>query len=360
MARICLFNSTPFWGGGEKWHHRAACALRDRGHEVVVVGCPGSVLLERARRDGIEVAEYAVTNRSWLNPIVMWRLRRFFSDLRPDVVIFNGPADIKAGGMAARSAGVPRRVYRRGLARPIRDHALNRYLFTRVLTHLIPNSEETRRSLFSELGPVVPEERVQVITNGIDLVEFDARPRRPLLGDPACVTVGTVGRLTAQKNQRFLLDVARLLVDRGVPFRMFLAGSGDLEEELRMRVDGLDLGDHVAFLGFVEDVASFLDAIDIFAFSSLWEGFSNVILEAGAAGKPIVALDTSSISEGVIDGVSAFLVEAGDVEAFADRLERLVSDAALRRRMGRAARADVSERFSFARRIDELERFILG
>jgi glycosyltransferase involved in cell wall biosynthesis len=358
MRRICLFNSTPFWGGGEKWHLRAARALRDRGHDVVVLGSPGSVLVARARAEGLDVAEFVVTNRSWLNPLLMWRLRRFFSERAIDVVIFNGPADIKSGGIAARSAGVERRIYRRGLARPIRNHALNRHLFTRVLTHLIPNSTETRRSLFAEMGSVVEDRRVRVITNGIDLEEFDARPRSPLFEHDGRIVVGTVGRLTAQKNQRFLLEVARRLADRGVRFRMLFAGTGDLEDELKAQTDRLHLGDHVTFLGFVDDVPSFLDGIDIFAFSSLWEGFSNVLLEAGAAARPIVALDTSSISEGVVDGESGFLVDAGDVEAFAARIEMLVAEPALRERMGRAARADVSERFRFERKIDELERFI--
>jgi glycosyltransferase involved in cell wall biosynthesis len=360
MKRTCFFNTTPFWGGGEKWHLKAARALRARGRHVVVVGHPESPLTSRARDAGIETAEFALVNRSWLHPLKRRRLIRFFRDRAIETVIFNGPADIKAGGLAARAAGVRQRVYRRGLALPIGDRWFNRYLLTKVLTHVIPNSEETQRVLFEDIGDVVPEERMRVITNGIDLPEFDAHPYAPVFSRDGRVVLGNVGRLTVQKNQRFLLHVARSLVDQDVSFRLLIAGSGELEPELREEARRLRLEDHVEFLGFVGDVPSFLRDIDIFVLTSLWEGFSNVILEAAAVSRPTVALDISSNPEGIVEGTTGFLVEPGNVEQFAARLRRLIEDEDLRARMGDAARADVVERFRFDRKIDELEAFLWG
>jgi glycosyltransferase involved in cell wall biosynthesis len=331
---------------------------------VVVVGSPGSELVERARAAGMDAAAFPVTNRSWLNPLLLRRLRRFFEGRQVDTVIVNGPADLKSGGLAARSAGVPRRVYRRGLAVPVRDHPVNRYLFTRVLTHVVANSEETRRTLFREMGEVVPAERVAVVPNGIHLEAFDAGCARPTEARGEVreerLRLGNVGRLAAQKNQRFLLEVAGVLVERGLDFHLLVAGAGELEGELRAETRRRNLEGHVTFTGFERDVPGFLRTLDVFLLSSLWEGFGNVILEAGAARLPTVALDLSSNPETVVDGATGFLVPPGDVEAFADRVALLAADGDLRARMGSAARARVEERFRFSRTVDELDRFLHG
>ena len=92
----------------------------------MVVGSPGSALITRARAEELETVEIPLGNRSWLNPLKHRRLRRLFREHGVDTVIFNGPADLKAGGLAARAAGVVRRVYRGGLALPVRAHRLNR------------------------------------------------------------------------------------------------------------------------------------------------------------------------------------------------------------------------------------------
>jgi glycosyltransferase involved in cell wall biosynthesis len=326
---------------------------------VLVVGSPGSPLVERAREDGLAVAEFAVGGGSWLNPFLRRRLVRLFREQQVETVIFNGPADLKTGGLAARSAEVTRRIYRRGLALPVRDHPLNRHLFTRVLTHVIANSEETKRTLFKELGPVIPEERVAVISNGIDLAAFDRRPYRPVFRAPeGRLVLGTVGRLTRQKNQSLLLDVARLLADQEIPFHLLVAGSGELEVDLREKAVRLGLDDRVEFLGFLEDVQSFMKGIDLFVLPSSWEGFGYVVVEAGAARRPTVAFDISSNPEVVVDGVTGFLVEPGDVEGFAARIRDLAEHDGLRTGMGEAARRDVEARFTQDRAMDRLEAFL--
>ena len=359
MGRICFVNTTPFWGGGEKWHLEAARSFRSRGHRVLVVGSPGSPLVTRAREAGIETAEVALGNRSWLNPLKHRRLRRLFAEHRVETVVFNGPADIKTGGPAARAAGVRQRVYRRGMGLPVRAHWLNRHLFTRVLTHVVANSRDTREALFHDMGEVLPPDRVAVIPNGIDLDEFDRRAGRSVAtkdGDEA--VIGTVGRLTRQKNHSQLLDVAKVLADEGVEFRLRIAGSGELADELREKAHRLGLRDRVEFLGFVDDVPGFLGTIDVFVLTSGWEGHANVIVEAGAAGRPIVAFEVSSNPEVVVDGTTGFLAPWQDVAAFADRVRTLVDDEALRGRMGAAARADVEARFTQEHVMDMWERFL--
>ncbi len=358
---VCFFNTTPFWGGGEKWHLESAIGFRDRGHRVLVVAAPSSPLLDRARAAGLEVMGIRLSSLSALNPRVLWRLARLFRSHRIEAVIFNGPHDVKAGGLAALIARVPERVYRRGLALPVVNRWLNRFTFRRGLTRILANSEATKRTLLQNLEGAVPMERVGVIYNGIDLEAFDGRPLRPVFErQDGEVVLGNAGRLTAQKGQDFLLRVAERLQTDGVPFRLLIAGEGELEDALRRRIRDLGLEDRVELLGFVEDAPSFLKAIDVFLLSSLWEGFGYVIAEANAAGKPVVAFDVNSNPESIEDGDTGFLVPAGDLEAFAERVRTLIEDPELRRAMGRAARARVEERFQAADKLDELERLLWG
>lgn len=273
--------------------------------------------------------------------------------------MFNGPLDIKVGGLAAKAAGVPRRVYRRGLALPIRDRWLNRYLFDHVLTHLIANSEATRDMLLRDIRTRFRRSDVTVIPNGLDLHAFDRRPFRPIFQRAeGQVVLGNVGRLTTQKGHDILLEVAGVLRRRGVAFRLLVAGEGALERDLLDRARELGVHSHVEFLGFVDDVPGFLASIDIFLLGSLWEGFGYVIIEAGAASVPLVAFDVSSNPEAIEHGTTGYLVPVGDASAFAARVQELIESPDLRRSMGAAARAAVERRFQLERTVDRLERLL--
>lgn len=303
----------------------------------------------------------AITNRSGLNPLIFARLKRLFRSKRIDTVVFNGPNDLKAGGLSARSAGVQQRVYQRGLALPVRSHFVNRFLFSQVLTHIIANSEATRSALLSDFQSVVPQPDVRVIFLGIDLEGFDYRePTEDVRPDGGPVVLGTVGRLAAEKDQSLLIEVAARLKSAGVRFKLRIAGEGGLEEALRAQSRSLDVGNEVQLLGFVDDIPAFLETIDIFVLSSRWEGFGLAVVEAGAAGKPVVAFNTTSTPEVIADGETGFLVEPGDLDAFTDCVRKLVEDRALRHRMSKAARQFVEERFLVERSIDEFERYVWG
>ncbi len=359
--RICFFNSTPFWGGGEKWHLDMACGFRERGHDVTLMAHPHSPLFERARAADLDTVGFRISRRSALNPVRMWRLTNEFRSRGIETVVFNGPSEVKSGGLAARAAGVRERLYCRCLAVPVRDRWLNRYLFTRVLTHVTTNSEATKSKLLQNLGRVLPPASVRVIRHGIDLDEIDSRPLERLFErrDDELI-LGNVGRLTAQKGQAFLIDVARALKDAGLRFRLLIAGEGELKDQLRDKVRTLGVEDVVELLGFVDDVPSFLNSIDVFLLGSLWEGFGYVIAEAGAARKPVVALDISSNPEIIEHGKTGYLVQPGDVAAFAARVRELAENADLRTAMGEAGRTRMEEQFRIEREISEMEEHLWG
>src|SRR4030088_3131783 len=129
-----------------------------------------------------------------------------------------------------------------------------------------------------------------------------------------------------------------LLLERVPRARAIIAGGGDLEPYLRDLAQDVGVAKRVHVLGPRKDVPALMHAMDVFAMPSIWEGFGLVLLEAMAAGRPIVASRVAPIPEVVLDGQTGLLVPAGDSLALAEALARLASDPALAARLGEAGR----------------------
>jgi glycosyltransferase involved in cell wall biosynthesis len=354
---ICLFNSNQAWGGGEHWFLTHALHLAGRGWRVCAVTHESSELGERlSRHPHIPLLRLPIGNLSFLSPWTLARLTAFFRRHTVRSVILALPSDLKAGGIAARLAGVPDIIFRRGLALATRDTLLNRFLFRRVMTKLLCNSEHTRDMVLSANPNLIPRERTFVVHNGLDLPLFDDLPAEPLLPRQGQeMVIGCAGRLTEQKGHVYLIEAMAILRQRGIHARVLLAGTGALEGELRAHVQRLGLEAHFHFLGFVDEMKRFYAAVDIFALPSLWEGFGYVLTEAMSMRLPVVAFATSNIPEVVVHEETGLLVPVRDVEALADSLERLVRDQDLRTRLGHAGRRRVETHFTLAKTMQELE-----
>ncbi|MDO9631256.1 MAG: glycosyltransferase [Humidesulfovibrio sp.] len=355
---ICFFNSNKAWGGGERWHYDNALLARDKGYRVCVVANRESVLADRLEDEaGITLLRIAITNQSFLNPVTLLRLAHFYRQEGVEAVITCLPSDMKAGGLAARLAHVPDIIYRRGIAVPVRDRLLNRLLYGRVLTKLIVNSLNTRDCVLAENKRLIEHGRIHLVYCGFDVAAFDALPAKALVERrPGEILIGNAARLTPQKGQKLLLDIAARLKEQAIPFRVLIAGVGELEAELKAYAQARGLDDVVEFLGFVSDMKSFHETIDIFALTSLWEGFGQAQVEAMEARKPVVAWNVSSMPEIVLDGETGYLCPVKDIEAFAGRLLALMGDEALRKRLGENGRARVVSQFSMQKTFADLER----
>jgi glycosyltransferase involved in cell wall biosynthesis len=157
-----------------------------------------------------------------------------------------------------------------------------------------------------------------------------------------------VGRLIAQKDHATLLRAFAGVRDRHPLARLAILGSGPLEVETRAHVGALGLDDAVTLPGRLE-IRSWLERADVFVHSSRWEGFGIVLLEAMLAALPIVATRVSAVPEVVVDGETGLLVEAGDADAFAVALDRLLGEPELAHRLGEGGLARARAEFSVAR-----------
>jgi glycosyltransferase involved in cell wall biosynthesis len=162
-----------------------------------------------------------------------------------------------------------------------------------------------------------------------------------------------IARLTEQKGHRFLFD-ALAATPALAQTHLLVVGGGDLDHDLRRSAGALGLDGRVHFLGPRRDLGDLLGAIDLFVLPSLWEGLPLSLVLAMGAGVPPVATAVAGIPEVVEDGRTGLLVPAGDAAALGAALARLVSDGALRERIGRDARASVLPRFGVAGYVDSM------
>jgi glycosyltransferase involved in cell wall biosynthesis len=194
---------------------------------------------------------------------------------------------------------------------------------------------------------------MKTIHYGIDPEPFDqvssdeiAQSRRDWGAGPETLVIGFVGRLVSQKSIDVLIRAfAQFLRETNCNARLVIVGDGPLRAELRACAEREGVADHVIWPGFREDIAAVMGAFDVFALTSSFEGFGLVLIEAMAAGAPIVATCVSAIPEVVVDGETGLLAAPGAIDQVA-RAFTLLRDPALRRRLGRAGYERVRRRFT--------------
>jgi glycosyltransferase involved in cell wall biosynthesis len=182
-----------------------------------------------------------------------------------------------------------------------------------------------------------------LIPNGIPTDEYAPNPdtraqwRQAHGIEPRATVVTHIGRFAFQKNHALLVE-AFAQVRSDAPLYLLLVGGGELENAVREQVAGLGLQERVRFLGVRADVADILRASDVFVLSSRWEGNPLSVMEAMAAGLPVVSTAVGGVPELVREGVTGLLVPSEDAGALAQALQALVDDPARRQAMGSAAR----------------------
>jgi len=203
--------------------------------------------------------------------------------------------------------------------------------------------------------------RVRRVYHGLEppvtrALEREGQRIRSELGiSPDAFLVGNVGRLAPQKGQRHLIGAMPALLARIPRAHAVIAGGGDLENFLLDLAEETGVAERVHVLGPRKDVPALMHAMDVFAMPSIWEGFGLVLLEAMAAGRPIVASRVATIPEVVVDGQTGLLVPAGDPLALAEALAQLADQPGLAARMGEAGRERVRHQFSLEKMVGDTE-----
>lgn len=358
-TRICFFNSVVSWGGGERWHLDVSTKMDRKDYEVLLISHPHSELAKRAKDHNLSFLPVRVSNLSFLNPWKIFKIYRLLKKERVGTIIINLSSDLKVAGIAAKLAGVNNIIYRRGSAIAIRNTFLNRFLYRKIVTRIIANSVETSRTILQNNPHLIPREKIQIIYNGLDLENYDNLPYQTLYRrQDNEILIGNAGRLSEEKGQNYLIDLAWHLKNKGYSFKILIAGKGKLKSRLKKYAKSKEVEDNIIFLGFIENIKSFNMNIDIFALTSLYEGFGYVLVEAMAASKPVIAFDINSSSEIVEDGKTGYLVEKANVEELFQKTEELITHTELSKQLGENGRKRVEEVFTFSRSLLEVEDLI--
>jgi sugar transferase (PEP-CTERM/EpsH1 system associated) len=371
--RVALVTSNLKGGGAEQCVVALANQLYEHGWRPIVISLGASgALSARIHEEGIPIV--VLNKRQGNDPRLALALARALRRLQVEVVHANNWSTLLESVVGARLAGVRSIVHtQHGLHFEMRasQHGPNRRfrlaaqrLIARWLSHIVAVSPEVRQTLLDDWR--VPEDKVSVILNGIPLesrpltvVERNAR-RRELGFDHTDFVVGSMGFFRPVKDFPTLVRAMARVHANAPQARLALIGDGPGRGDLELLVRRLGLDRIVRFLGWRTDAPAILPCLDAFALCSVSEGISLALLEAMAAGVPIVATRVGGNPLVVQDGQTGWLVPPGKADITADAILALLRDPLTRCAMGRSGRQRANTHFSVDRMATDYERVYMA
>ena len=335
--------------------------LREAGFRVTLVSSPGELFDRLAEHDGVE--KFAVPMERGITPlkdmVSFVRLWRLLCKIKPDIAEFSTPKAGLLGNMAARLAGVPRRVYMlRGLRLETAAGLKRQILLmaermsARCAHVVLCNSASLRRKALALR--VAPGSKLRLLgtgsSNGVDIERFSpglSSVRDQLNLPVKAPLLGFVGRLTEDKGLPDLIGAFDLILEKRPDAYLLLVGWFDdsedaLNAQLRARIENHS---RIICTGYLENTAPCYRAMDMLILPTWREGFPNVVLEAAATGIPVITTFSTGARDAVVPEVTGLLIPPGYPEAICEAVLRLLRDPALRKQMGVAARSRVIEHF---------------
>lgn len=239
-------------------------------------------------------------------------------------------------------------------------HKLSYQLCMRFVKRIVAVSEGVKKYLVEDRK--IASKKIVIIHYGIDLSLFTSRNgfldkrKRSELGLPDHkIVIGTVARLEIQKGHRYLIAAAPEIINKFSNVVFVFAGDGTLRQELETQVNELGLQENFRFLGFRKDVKELLFAFDVFVLPSLFEGLPNVILEAMASGRPIVATAVDGTPELIEHNETGLLVPPKSPHALQEQILNLLENEEKGSKLGRQAKEMAKQKFSFDQQFRKFE-----
>ncbi len=301
---------------------------------------------------------------------VLFKLYFLLKKEKPDIVHTHASKAGLLGRLAAVLSGVPIKIH------TFHGHIFNGYFdsvrmrlflaiekFLALFTDkIIVVSEQIKNDIVNKLK-IVKASKCIVMPLGLDLEKFSHceemrgifRKERGISTN--AVLVGIVGRLVPIKNHRMFLAVAKNIINRNLPIKVMfvIIGDGELGNALREHVKKLDIEKLVIFTGWKRELYSIYADLDIVSLTSLSEGTPVSLIEAMAAGRPVVATDVGGVRDLIVNGENGFLVKSNNTEDFSNKLFSLLDDKETRLRFGRRGRELAIEKYSKKRLLNDIE-----
>lgn len=349
----------PRWiGGTEIATYNTAKSLAARGHEVHIITALDEELDPVSRVDGFTIHRLPLikTPRCRVNIgyIIWWgSVFRVIKGIKPDIVHVQ---DLQRGVpayLAKKILGIPFVVWGQG------DDVYGTWFGKSVIAPLVLMHAATVIALSEQMKKVmiaIAPCKVSIVPNGIFLDQFRSQQERDDLKERDTKTIIFVGRLREVKGVRYLIDAMKIIHAADPEVKLIIIGEGEERQLIERRIIEYGLEHCITLTGAIpnEEVSTFLATSDIFLLPSLSEGFGIVIIEAMAAGLPIIASRVGGIPDLITDGKEGFLVEPKNPQQIAERVLYLINEEFLRKEISLKNRS-IAEKYDWSLITQQLE-----
>jgi glycosyltransferase involved in cell wall biosynthesis len=353
-----IFYTTSFahMAGGGQWSLYYLIKHLNKKLFQPVVLCPEEgELPKKMRAIGADVILLNMGRIRHLNIFVAWKLITTMKSLKIHLVHTDSSTETFYAGIAAKIVGIP-------LVWHIRVSD-SEWFFDILLSFLSTRLILVAKALGSRFRWLEGRKKMVTVHNAIDLEEFDKSPiassiRKEFNIDTNTLILACIGRVEERKGHEYLIHAVKNIDD----IKLIIAGKGEEAyfKKLQGIIDDLKVSDRIIFAGYREDIPSILKEIDILVFPTIsGEGFSRVILEAMAAGKPVIATDQAGNPEAVIDGVTGYIVPVRDSKSLAERIDDLIKDKEKREKMGVAGREGVTSNYNIRNQVEQIQNLYI-
>ncbi len=329
--------------------------LSSRGYRVILACQPKSFLEQSGRERGLEILPLRM---NYFLPSLM-KLAFFLRRENIDLINAHGYPDHLLCAVARKITGVRALVRTKHNHVPLKGGSFSRYLYGTLTSRVIAISEHIREVMIqSGLNP----SQVITIRTAINLRQFTPQGKNPhLLKEfhlpQQGAVIGIVARLTERKGFKHLFEAVKLLVDEGRTLKCLVVGGGASKEKiaaLKKYAARLGVSEHILLTGRRSDIPDILSLLDVFILPSLAEGLGRSLLEAMAAGKPIVATTVGGIPEAIEHDKSGLLVPPGDSRALSRAIGLLLDNPEKAQELGHASRRRAELLFDETKMIDSI------
>jgi len=333
------------WGGQVQRIVLECSKMMALGHRMVIACQPGSPLAKNAREKGIPVEEVRI--RGQFDVRAIRDIYRVIKKHRITVVNTHSSRDNWVGSLAAKLAGVTLLVRTRHHPVPISNSPLN--FIHKLADGFIATGEAVRSGLVTD--NLFAADRVISIPTGVSLERFslgtETLPLKRELGiEPATRIVTIVSRLGKTKRHDLFVDAARMILSEHEDVKFLIVGDGMMQESIQQKITEHNLANDVLMTGYRADIPEFMAISNIVVLTSDSEGVPQVLTQAMAMQRPVVAAPIGAIPDLIEDGVTGLFAEAGNARSFADKIAMLLRDDGLSRNLGCAGRQHVLNHFT--------------
>lgn len=359
MIKICYIIGQLGKGGAEKQLYELLKGInRDMFYPIVVNLSNGGYWENEIQRLGIKVV--ALPRKKNFEFTRLFELIKLLKKIKPHIVHTYMYSANSYGRIAAILTRVPIIIAsERNLPELRKDK--NRYqlfwdkLLAAFSDGIVCNSFEAANSLIKKYS--FNFEKVFTIHNGINAKGFlkeNSSNRKKKL---ASKVIGTIGRLCLQKNHKFFLDMAKVILNilKDSSIKFLIVGNGPLRNELEDYSKKLGIENNVVFTGERSDIPELLQSMNIFVMSSLYEGMSNAIMEAMLSGLPVVATDVGGNRELIVQNETGYLCPLKDTEAFVNIIVSLINNESKAKKLGENGRRKILNEFTIEKMIQNTE-----